>query len=161
MVNYTEKGVGLVELLLVSGVQIVNGGVRSSLISDEETQHIIDNYDPVEYHRNLAVERITRQAQDYIKANEPVYPESESRIFETQKQEANAYSLDSSAFTPTIDLIAFNRGVDRTVILSNVMSHVIADNELLATVAGKRQKALDDVWAETDYTKIDKINFEA
>lgn len=161
MINYTEKGIGLVELLAENGVKVENGKIKESTISDAEAQSIIDNYSPIEYHRNLAVQRITKQAQEYIEANEPVYPDSESRIFETQKQEANAYSLDSSAFTPTVDLIAFNRGVDRTVILSNVMSHVITDNELLATVAGKRQKALDDVWSETDYTKIDKINFEA
>ena len=160
MINYTEKGIGLVELLADKGVVVKNGQVVYSPLTDEETQSLIDNHDPLPTSRQQALERINRQTQAYMDSLTEDYPEFEKATWELQRQEAQAYSNDSAALTPTIDTIALNRGVDRITLINKILTNTNNWSVLAASIAGQRQSLLDQVWTETDYKVIDQIKFE-
>lgn len=160
MINYVEKGIGLVELLSENGVQVINGQVKHSPLTDEETQALIDNYDPLPLSRQSALERINEQSQNYINSQLEEYPEFERQTWELQRQEALNYQNNPLAETPTINAIASARGIDRVTLINRIITNNVNWRDLAAHVAGIRQGLLDRAWAETDYRIIDQINFE-
>lgn len=159
MITYTEKGFGLIELLEQNGIEVINSRVTYTPLSDDDTQKLIDEYDPVPYSQKQAIQRINEQSQKYIQNIEDEYPEYEKRTWPAQKAEAQAWYLDNSAPTPTLDRIASIRGVEREILILKAYHKSKAYDQFAGDLIGTRQKIEDQILASDNYKFIDSINF--
>jgi len=161
MINHTAQHNGIDLEITKQGYSLYrldNVWVSSN---DIEVQKIIDAFDSVAYVRGLAKVRITAQAEAVMIGVELQYPSFARQTWTTQKIEAESYQKDINSLTPTLDLIALNREVDRVTLINKTLIKVAEYNTTAATLEGKRQKLEDDIDNSTDLDYINSINFEA
>lgn len=168
MINYIEKGNGLHDVLSQAGYGATsNFGVSSAwrtdgqalTESDEiELQAIIDSYDPWPTEKANKLAEILSDSESYLhEAVMKFYPRFEVETWPYQKADAEAYALDNTASTPTIDAIVAARGVAKSVIAPKILEKAGQFNATAATFAGERQRLEDiiDAMNDTDNTLDD------
>ncbi len=164
MINYIEKGKGLHLAINAVGHSLqhrtVNRVSTWHSTDDVAVQAIIDTYDPLSYERTQAKSRIVEQSQESMQLLEDSYPSFERQTFPQQRSEILAWEKDNTTKTPTIDAIAVGRGRSREEHLTKVLEKSVEYHTLATTNAGERQRLEDVIDIETDFTIIQKINFE-
>ena len=74
---------------------------------------------------------------DHIGKN---YPQFERDTFTVQENEANAYTKDPTASTPFIDNLCLNRGIDKGIMVANILANAEALKLATAPIIGQYQK---------------------
>jgi len=141
MLNWTEKGYGLIEEIRAQGhwVKQVDGVFVSS--DDAAVQAIIDAYDPWPNEIEKKKAEIIEKMEEHLNALVlKKYPRFEVESWPYQKQDAEAFTADSNASTPTLDVIAAQRGTSKAEVVARVLAKAEAFNLLAATYAGERQR---------------------
>ena len=85
------------------------------------------------------------------------YPAAEISTWERQRAEVIAWSADSTAPTPWIDIAASARGLDREEYLSRTLSKVNAFAMASAYLTGRRQGIDDQIRAATTADQLAAI----
>lgn len=158
MINYIEKGIGLHDLIRESGYTLSNTDGQWVSSNDEAVQAIIDNYDPIPQARLDAKERIRKQLEDEMLAIELAYPRFEVLTWAYQRLEVEAWELDNTAPTPTIDAIALSSGIDRITQLNKTAINVNAYKNASNHLAGLRQKLFREIDGINDYNTLQAIS---
>lgn len=68
------------------------------------------------------------------------YPQFEIDTFATQESEANAYMKDNEAPTPFIDNLCLNRGIEKSVMVTKILTNAEALKLATAPIIGAYQK---------------------
>lgn len=105
--------------------------------------------------------QINSEAQKFIDANMPAYPEFEKLTFAKQEAEARAYVADNTVPTPVLSQIASDRGTTVDVLVPKVIAKADQFMILTSSVAGQRQKYEDDLaaaYTASDASAINAIN---
>jgi hypothetical protein len=68
------------------------------------------------------------------------YPQFERDTFAVQENEANAFMKDPTAPTPFIDNLCLNRGIDKEIMVSKILSNAEALKLATAPIIGHYQK---------------------
>lgn len=161
MINWIEKGYGLRNTILADGHWIeCNSGVWSSS-DDAAVQLIIDNYDPLPFLKREAKDRLIKQSQVAADSLTYEYPEFEIQTWVAQEREALAWQSNDAALTPTVDIIASQRGIDRLIILPRILAHAEIKLNTAAKLAGERQRLESIIDNSTDLVVIESISFVA
>lgn len=84
------------------------------------------------------------------------YSQSEIDGWDIQKQEAEAYQLDSNAPTPTISAIATASGETVADLVTKIMAKVAAYQSAYGTALGKKRKMQNDVTTINESTDNDE-----
>ncbi len=102
---------------------------------------------------------INNTAQSYIESatGADTTPAFEVQSWSLQGEEAKAWAADKSALTPTIDIIAGQRGVAVDVMRQKVLDKTLAYERLVAKVVGHRQVLQGQLKAAKTLADIDKI----
>lgn len=132
----------------------------SEELVESELQAYIDSFDLLVPAKITAKARIVDQAQSYMQQIESEYPSFERATWPTQKAEIEAWEADNTSKTPLLDNIATARGMSRVELLNRTLVKVHKYNTQAAILAGKRQKAEDEIENSSDLTFIKSINFE-
>lgn len=122
---------------------------------------IIEGYDPLPEAKADAIKRIRDQAQEMMQSTESDYPSFERQTWPYQRIEVEAWELDNSAKTPTIDSIAQSKGAARQEQLERTLLKV---NEFKAAsnhLVGRRQHFESLIKDSSDIDFICTLNFEA
>ncbi len=98
-------------------------------------------------------------AQSAIDAQTPEYPPFEQLTFERQRAEALAFQQDPASPTPSVDAIAFAREIDRTELLSKIISKVGQFESLSCFIAGRRQYYEVQLNSASSIAELDDIEF--
>lgn len=103
---------------------------------------------------------INNKAQAFIDAlaNLNEVPDFEVRTWVKQAQEAYAWEVDNTAPTPTLDLIALGRGVDRVELITKALQKAKQFDVLVSYTAGVRQGYEDALKAASALVDIEAIN---
>ncbi len=103
---------------------------------------------------------INNKAQAFIDAlaslNE--VPDFEVRTWVKQAQEAYAWEIDNAAPTPTLDLIALCRGVDRVELITKALQKAKQFDLLVGYTTGVRQGYEDQLKAAMVLAEVEAIN---
>lgn len=160
MINWIEKGYGLIEEIKAQGhtIKMVNNEWVTS--NDEAVQAIIDSYDPLPRAKQEARQRIIKQCQDAAAVMENAYPEIEKRTFTRQEAEARAYVADNSAATPILSAIASARGLTVGELANRVIAHSDLFTAQAAALIALRQAKEDQIDNSTDWREVQNINLE-
>lgn len=113
----------------------------------------------IEQARTLKQYEINNKAQAFITkaASLDNVPDFEVYTWPLQSDEAKAYEQDKSAPTPTLDIIAASRGIERTVLIEKALQKSKLYELLAASVAGQRQKYEDALKAAVTLDDINAI----
>lgn len=169
MINYTEKGWGLHIAIRKAGYKLKTNtndeaydldGNQSPEI-DVIVQAIIYDYDVVDVARAAAKARLIKQSQVAANTLTYDYPEFEMQTWAMQEREALAWQSNNAALTPSVDIIAAQRGIDRVIILPRILAHAEAKLNTASKLAGERQRLEDIIDNSTDLAVIEGINFVA
>tara|TARA_R110002153_G_scaffold70851_4_gene185814 strand:+ start:1636 stop:2163 length:528 start_codon:yes stop_codon:yes gene_type:complete len=109
-------------------------------------------------YRNPLLELISSKSQYYVESLISTYPDFEKLTFETQKSEARGWAMDNTVDTPNVDILAFNRGIDREVLLEKISVKATEFEKLSMAIAGQRQKFEDLIALATTVEELDAIN---
>lgn len=135
-------------------------GQQSAAITTA-TQALIDSYDPLPLAKADARLRILEQSQQAALSLTLVYPEFEMQTWMAQEREALAWQADNTVLTPTIDIIAAQRGLDRLILLPRIISHAATKLQAGASYAGERQRLEDIIDGSADLAVINAVSFTA
>jgi hypothetical protein len=138
-------------------VDIACQQIQSQLDEEAAHQDWLNSY-PVMKSEKLNT--LTSTAQNFIDSVVGIqYPDFEKLTFETQKSEALTWSADNSAPTPNVDVLALNRGVDRTVLLQKILIKTTQFEQISMAIAGQRQAYEDQIDATTTVEQLNGIAF--
>lgn len=84
-------------------------------------------------------------------------PQFEMQTWNVQSAEAKAFKLDETALTPTLDLIAKNRGIDRIALIKKAYKKAVALEQATAVIVGQRQKLQDTTERASTIEELEKI----
>ena len=122
----------------------------SSAMSSEALKHVMSAEDEVKaiafskYYMNLIVKDIfTGRLTKLGLAGSPV----EQASWDSQKDEATAYTLDSTVATPVLDVLASAKSITVAKLVDKINTNVTDYNVKLATLLGAQQKVLDTITA--------------
>lgn len=103
---------------------------------------------------------INNKAQAFIDtlASLNEVPDFEVRTWVKQAQEAYAWEADKDAPTPTLDLIALGRGVDRVGLIEKALQKAKQFDLLVSYTAGVRQGYEDQLKVATALVDVEAIN---
>ena len=103
---------------------------------------------------------INNKAQSFIDnlASLNEVPDFEVRTWVKQAQEAYAWEVDNTAPTPTLDLIALGRGVDRVELITKALQKAKQFDVLVSYTAGVRQGYEDLLKAASALVDVEAIN---
>ena len=87
-------------------------------------------------------------------------PNDEVLTWDIQKLEAEAYQTNASNPTPSIDILATSRGMDRVELINKILKKVEAYKQYIFALTGKRQKYEDEIVKATSLEMLAKINWE-
>lgn len=104
-------------------------------------------------------EEINAAYQTELDAILKQYPDTETKTWDKQEQEARTYLADSSVSTPLLSEIASARGMDKAELVQRVIAKADAWIALSGAATGKRQ-ALEDAIASTESLEaVDAISW--
>lgn len=108
------------------------------------------------------IDEINSRAQDYINiaTGASDTPAFEVQTWSMQSTEAKAWHADNNAHTPMLSIIANQRGIPVDVLRAKAYSKAIAYEQIVAVVAGQRQKyeqQLDAAETLADIQSIDVV----
>jgi hypothetical protein len=164
MINWKEKGKGLIEFLSENGISIEHRNkvtIQHSDKPDKEVQALIDNYDPIPLAKKEAKNRIKRQSELLMIEIELGYPSFERHTWPYQRLEVESYILDNTSQTPNIDAIALSRGITREDQLQRTISKTNEFKNISNHLSGRRQYFEDLIDVSGDINYINSINFKA
>lgn len=104
---------------------------------------------------------INMAAQSMVASVTTAYPPFEVLTWPSQTSEVIAWQEDSTAPTPTCDLICERRGLERTDFLNRTLAKVLQFREIASAVAGERQKLEDEVGALAEDTEENRAALAA
>lgn len=84
-------------------------------------------------------------------------PQFEMQTWNVQSAEAKAFKLDETALTPTLDLIAKNRGIDRIALIKKAYKKAGALEQATAVIVGQRQALQDKTERASTIEELEKI----
>lgn len=161
MINLNDKYGYVTEEINRQGYQLIKIDNKWHSTDDNAVQAIIDSYDPIPDARAEAISRINKQSQTYMQAIEDEYPEFEKRTWTELRKQAEAWTLDNSATTQTIDKIAHAKGVDRVEMIIEIYENAQKYDDDVGHAIGTRLKICDQIKTSTDLDFICNVNFEA
>ena len=102
---------------------------------------------------------INNKAQSYIESatGADMTPAFEVQSWSLQGEEAKSWAADKTAPTPTIDIIAGQRGVPLDLMRQKVLEKTLAYERLVAKVVGHRQVLQGQLKAAKTLADVDKI----
>lgn len=108
------------------------------------------------------IDEINSRAQDYINiaTGASDTPAFEVQTWSMQSTEAKAWHADNNAPTPMLSIIATQRGIPVDVLRAKAYAKVVAYEQIVAVVAGQRQKyeqQLDAAETLADIQAIDVV----
>lgn len=105
---------------------------------------------------------IAQAAQQFIAhaTKADTVPEFERLSWERQAQETKAWAADNTAETPTLSLIAQQRGVPIDVLRQKALAKAQAYELLVASIAGQRQKKEDQIAAAEELQQVNAITHD-
>ena len=105
------------------------------------------------------IDEINNRAQDYINlaTGAAETPSFEVQTWAQQAAEAKAWHADSSAPTPMLSIIATQRGLPVDILRQKAYEKAVAYEQLVAVIAGKRQKYEQMLDAAKTVDDIEKI----
>ncbi|WP_432785020.1 hypothetical protein AAEX37_01942 [Oligella sp. MSHR50489EDL] len=110
--------------------------------------------------KQVKLQEINNKAQQFIneigKLNE--VPDFEVQTWVMQSAEAKAWELDNTAPTPTLDLIAAARGVDREELISKALQKAKSYEAVVSHVVGQRQGYEDELKASDTVQDVELID---
>ena len=87
-------------------------------------------------------------------------PEDEVLTWDIQKLEAEAYQISASNPTPSIDILAINRGMDRVELINKILVKVETYKQYIFALTGKRQKYEEEIAKATSFEELMEIKWE-
>jgi hypothetical protein len=151
MINYIEKGYGLHQYL--SSLQCYleeQDGVWICNKPDEEVNALIDSYNPWSKEKAAKFAEIDVDFQHYIDSLTAGWPEGEIKTWNKQESEALALQSNPQAATPTLSMIALQRGISVSDLASRVLRDAAAFSQASGYYVGLRHKARQLVQAFPD-----------
>lgn len=136
--------------------------LHAKILSEINLPEYEESLEELELEKNLKIASLNSMADFYIQTKiNASYPEFEKQTFEAQRREATAWAAEETQETPMIDILAANREIPRTVLISKILEKVSQFETLAFTVAGKRQKIEDQIKATTNLAELEaiEINF--
>lgn len=109
--------------------------------------------------KSAKIAEINARAQDYINlaTGAAETPSFEVQTWAQQAAEAKAWHADSTAPTPMLTIIAMQRGLPVDILRQKAYEKAVAYEQLVAVIAGKRQKYEQMLDAATTVDDIEKI----
>ena len=113
----------------------------------------------IERAKGAKIAEINARAQDYINlaTGAADTPSFEVQTWAQQAAEAKAWHADSTAPTPMLSIIANQRGLPVDILRQKAYEKAVAYEQLVAVIAGKRQKYEQMLDAATTLDDIEKI----
>jgi len=107
------------------------------------------------------VERATQRNEkrfiNQVKQIESTYPQEERNSWPTQRQEAAAYNADNNVDTPLLSVLAAQRGITVSEMVSKVLANVSEYNQVYGEALGEYQRnkvLLEQVVLEDESTWV-------
>lgn len=141
------------------------------IVVNHENHTAIQNFkivdcNPIILQANLERVKNEKHKEALTKADESVsaylsqYSDIEQLTFPQQQKEVEAYLLDSTSSTPSLDEIAENRGVPRLELIQKAISKVQLFTAMSAKIVGQQQKYEDMITSiinSSTLTLVEKI----
>lgn len=162
MINYVEKGFGLHLYLDSNGCQIeqLQDGTWISNLSDEDTNALMESYNPWNKEKINKFAEIDIDFQKAIDGLTAGWPEGEIKTWERQEKEALALQDNPNTPTPFLATVANQRGITVPDLASRVIRDSIAFSNASAYYVGLRHKARQLVQAlpnEGSYERLQEL----
>ena len=87
-------------------------------------------------------------------------PNDEVLTWDIQKLECEAYAKDNSSPTPSIDILATYRGLERTELINKVLTKVEQYKQYIFALTGLRQKYEDMITNATTFKELIKVEWQ-
>jgi len=151
MINYIEKGYGLHTYLNTQQCYLEEqDGVWVCNKPDEEVNVLIEAYNPWPKEKAKKFAEIDIDFQHYIDSLTAGWPEGEIKTWSKQEAEALALQDNLQAVTPTLSMIALQRGISVSDLASRVLRDAAAFSQASGYYVGLRHKARQLVQAFPD-----------
>lgn len=152
MINYIEKGFDLHTHLSENGclIEQQQDGTWTSNLSDEDTNNLMESYNPWVKEKANKFAEIDKDFQRYIDGLTAGWPEGEIKTWNKQEAEALALQSNPQAITPTLTMIATQRGLTVPELASRVLRDATAFSQASGYYVGLRHKARQLVQALPD-----------
>ncbi len=165
MIKYIEKGEGLSNYLASFGIELAevyNGGIAvwQSNVSDDLVNAKIQEYNPwtiEKAHKYAEIDAAFQQAVDNLTAG---WPEGEIKTWSKQESEALALQANPAAITPTLSMIAAQRGITVAELANRVLRDATAFSQASGYYVGLRHKARQKVQSlpnEGSYERLQEL----
>ncbi len=151
MINFQDKGFGLFLHLEKNGVFLEElDGVWSSRSDHSLVNALIEAYNPWAKEKAAKFAEIDVDFQHYIDSLTAGWPEGEIKTWNKQESEALALQSNPQAATPTLSMIALQRGISVSDLASRVLRDAAAFSQASGYYVGLRHKARQRVQAFPD-----------
>lgn len=147
-----DLGYGLTEYMISNGwglYQNQNGEYICEGVG-EDPQTLIDSYNPWPTEKAIKFAEIDVDFQHYIDSLTAGWPEGEIKTWNKQESEALALQSNPQVATPTLSMIALQRGISVSDLASRVLRDAAAFSQASGYYVGLRHKARQLVQAFPD-----------
>lgn len=103
-------------------------------LTKEELEFLTNN--------DVYIKGLQYQTQCQIDQTAKGYPQFERDTFASQESEANAYMKDKAVPTPLIDKLCLIRGIEKSVMVANILANAEASKLAIASIMGHYQKVV-------------------
>jgi len=150
MINYSEKGSNLHDLIAKAGHSLsqIDGVWVAS--DDVAVQSIIDSYDPLSYEKEVAISKIYESVKSRIDQHSAGYSAAEIATFPALQSEIIEFNVSGLVGASMQDVI--DRGRLTVQQLSDMLTPKIT---LQKALIAQRDVEVSLIQAETDWTLID------
>lgn len=161
MINYIEKGNSLHDFLASHQCYLEErDGVWICNKSDEEVNTLIASYNPWSKEKAAKFAEIDADFQHSIDSLTAGWPEGEIKTWNKQEAEALTLQQNPNAVTPTLSMIAIQRGITVPELASRVLRDAAAFSQASGYYVGLRHKARQLVQAlpnEGSYERLQEL----
>ena len=161
MINFQDKGFNLFIHLENNGVILEQqDGVWISNSPDNVVNALIESYNPWSVEKAKKFAEINIDFQHHIDSLTAGWPEGEIKTWNKQEAEALALQSNPQAATPTLSMIALQRGIAVPDLASRVLRDAAAFSQASGYYVGLRHKARQLVQAfpnEGDYHRLPEL----